>query len=413
MRSKRLEKLEMERKATKRLTRESSLALQECHEEEKKDTVKNALHTEWYSRRRAVTVAVTLQRVEGGAEECPILMEPFESCRMEFNPDLQYGMKNEKGEAVVYNKVTIDSCSHSFFPLALVMHWMLHGMRCPLCKSGCDEKLCSSCLPLSVSTKLSRHARKIRNEMDSEVFESDLRLVESLGGEDEIEILGSFSGEHFPLAVMLDVIPLQNWDIINECMRLSVTLHYDVDSMPQDQVLSALNSQGGMNPWRLERLSEPTGTYTVQGSLSLCEDTLMIEDPTFGYMNVPRSQCRWLSRMNQLTRPSWISCTLDYFDHSVTLQVCKMQPMPGRCQHESLFTSNSLVMDSNGSEAVVGYLETQWMTQHLCDSSSFGYGIYYQRVIVDKRAFISRVTQTKIILYMMENEMLQNDSQMF
>ena len=96
----------------------------------------------------------------------------------------------------------------------------------------------------------------------------------------------------------------------------------------------------------------------------------------------------------------------------ITLNVCKSNDIPAKCPDNStLFSSSQLIMEENDEAVCCGYLETQWMPQELCSPSTYGYGIFYQRVVVDKQAFITRVTRSKIILYLVENEMLNDERQ--
>eukprot|EP00960_Hanusia_phi_P069786 767165-Hanusia_phi.AAC.2 len=424
MRSGRLEGRELERRRHKRHTRDSVPGVKETKGKKTMEMMETSSHgeedqkkkivykTEWFSARKKFVCPVTLECVET-EDECPILMEPFHACKMDFKPNLAYEIKGSDGTIQVYNKVTIDGCQHSFFPLALAMHWMVHSMRCPLCKYGSDSKLSSTCLPINCAVKLLSQVRKIKNEMEEDIFMSDVQLVQDIRFGEDMEIVGNISGEHFPHAILIDVIPLQNWDIINEHMRLHVMLHYESDLISQERVLSALDSLGATNQWRVERSSEDTEMFTVQGYLSLCEDTLITDDPTFGFMNIPRSQCRLISRINQVTKPTSMSCSLVYQDPSITLTICKMTHEPARCIDDTmLFNSSRLMMEDEGDDIVGGYLETQWMPGEISSPGCFGYGILWQRVIVDKEMFIKRVTRTKIILYLMENEMLMNEGQL-
>ena len=221
----RLESREMKRRCNKRHTRNSTQAMNQLNFEnvdidEKDVQSKNMLKTDWFSLRRSfVCPGMTLEFVEEGTDECPILMEKFQECKLDFNEELKYETKNSDGDIRIFNKVTIDGCKHSFFPLALAMHWMIHGMRCPLCKFGDDKKLSISCLPLFYCAhRIKNQVKKIKNEMDEEVFESDIQLVQSIRFDDDMQLLDNVSGEHFPTAIMLDVIPLQNWEIINNFM---------------------------------------------------------------------------------------------------------------------------------------------------------------------------------------------------
>eukprot|EP00960_Hanusia_phi_P012314 359279-Hanusia_phi.AAC.3 len=358
MRSGRLESREIERQSNKRSTRESSKAVNRLKtvEEEMMDTESKMsinLKTDWYSPKKQYVCPVTLECVDDECmEECPILMEKFQECKLECKPDLQYKVVDKNGNVQTYNKVTIDKCNHSFFPLALAMHWMVHNMKCPLCKYGEEKKLSSTCLPMKCANSLRVQVRKIKNEMDEEMFESDLRLVENMRFNDDMEIIGSLSGERFPTSIMLDVIPLQNWEIIVDHMKLNVVFHYDINTITQDRVLSILDSLGVGSQWRLERSSEDTEMFRVQGSLSLCEDTMITDDPSFGFMNVPRSQCRLISRINQMTKPCNASYSLIYEDYSLILTVCKVEYMELRCgSRDNLFASTTLIMSENEESA--------------------------------------------------------------
>lgn len=51
-----------------------------------------------------------------------------------------------KIETCAYNTATLE-CSHSFHISAITMHFVLNGMRCPVCRDGLDDKLDVSCIP--------------------------------------------------------------------------------------------------------------------------------------------------------------------------------------------------------------------------------------------------------------------------
>lgn len=435
MKSERLENKSNMKKQGSKYTRSTS----SCKtEKEDQENCQEDIITEWYSERRKFISPLKLSYVESGTDECPILMDSFQNCKMDFDPDLKYEEKGTNGKLVVYNKVTLEGCNHSFFPLALAMHWMLHGMRCPLCKSGDDCFMSASCLPISCVKKMRRHVRKIRNEMEDDVMQQDLdlalRFSEELQ-EDEIGLIQSVmddinrnqseerrirTGEMLPTEMILEILPIQNWRNVEFKIKLRVVFHYNDHS--QEETLQALNSIGASEQWSLTSASQAGRTFQIQGFLCLNGDPDLAEDPTYGSLQIQRSQCRLMSRIIQSTSPSEVSFNVCYQeDPHMMFMICNTEIVPVKIDVAintylpdsitrefmmlHLSRSVNLTMTEDNQELITGFVTIKWLDDLSMNS------LDTIKCVLNKRYFIARITKSKICMYLINNGLVETENQ--
>jgi hypothetical protein len=408
----------------------------------------------WYSERKRYRCPVQLSAVKEGEDECPILMEPFQDCKMDFDPSLRYEEKDRRGTLVAYNRVTLEGCGHSFFPLALALHWMLHGMRCPMCKSGEDALLSTCSLPFTCIARMRRHVRKIREEIEEEALHNDLEIATRFAEEFDIlhssedfgmihdimaeindDVQGSeagrrlSTGEILPTEMLYGILPIQDWGHVEFRIRLRVVMHYDRRS--QQDLELALASADASDQWALTVIPSDSGGCTsaqLQGFLTLSEDPESSSDPTFSTMHIQRSQCRYISRIVQCTRPDSFSFNVCFQEEPhVIFMISQTPTMPAAPElslaqprtplesHEADFTdfmrqlerTVNLTLQEDSNEVDVGSVTVRFMAEAPLESIEM---IFCR---VHRRTFISRVTKSKICMYLISNGLVESGSEFF
>jgi len=145
---------------------------------------------------------------------------------------------------------------------------MIHHMRCPMCRSGSDERLNYLCLPMSCATELVRHVRRIRDDLSDETEQIDMEFIES---------------ELLPESLLSSLVMVRRWELVANNLQLQVIMH-----VPPTDATSAL-----------ERLNQGTVARWNQCSTGVCTFVDLQNQGGEGGINgftVQRSHCRRLSK---------------------------------------------------------------------------------------------------------------------
>ena len=123
-------------------------------------------------------------------EECPLSMCPMDQDHITFMGD-SHRVSSFYQRMPNFQKGTMP-CGHSFGALSLVYHMARNDMRCPCCRNGPLGRLKTSCLPVHLSTPLTRRIREEDIQEREEQQTEDQRVAILLQGQ-----LG-LSGEQVP-----------------------------------------------------------------------------------------------------------------------------------------------------------------------------------------------------------------------
>lgn len=229
-------------------------------------------------------------------DDCPILMEPLGTAEVD-------GILKSKS-LEVYGKeccvAKLPCCGKAFQPVALAVHFMLHGMRCPMCRSGHGSPLSAECLPVSSKEAIAAHVERMRKEMRREE------------AEEEFEDFNEIDIELIPVGeLMTDIALLRQWDFVYPKLQLQAILH-----MPPSMVLKALES---LNRYPFES-GVPYWTQCSTGIhlfLNIVFEHPEIDPPR--RFAVQRNQCRKISRALSTLHPASISFGICYADDDDSL----------------------------------------------------------------------------------------------
>ena len=236
-------------------------------------------------------------------DDCPILMEPLGSAEVEGIP--------QSGSLEVYGReccvAKLPCCGKAFQPVALAVHFMLHGMRCPMCRNGHGIPLSAECLPPSSREAVAAHVERMRKEMRREEAEEEFEDI-------DIDLV--------PVSeLMTDIALLRQWDFVYPNLQLQAILH-----MPPSGVLKALEVlnrhpfESGLPYWT----QCATGIHLF---LNIVFQNSEVHPPQ--RFAVQRNQCRKISRALATLRPASISFGLCYADDGDSItQVARSRVVP-------------------------------------------------------------------------------------
>ena len=238
-------------------------------------------------------------------DDCPILMEPLGSAEVEGIPQ-SHTLEVHGGKCCV---AKLPCCGKAFHPVALAVYFMLHGMRCPMCRSGHGSPLSAECLPLSCRQAVAGHVERMRKEMRREEAEEDFEDIDV-----DIDLI--------PVSeLMTDIALLRQWDFVYPNLQLQAILH-----MPPSSVLKALETlnrhpfEAGLPYWT----QCSTGIHLF---LNVVFEHPEIHPPQ--RFAVQRNQCRKISRALTVLRPASISFGLCYADDGDSItQVARSRVVP-------------------------------------------------------------------------------------
>lgn len=221
-----------------------------------------------------------------GSDECPVSMERFEDCEVDFmqgerflqcQPDLCAGML---------------PCGHVFGLIPLVYHMLVGDMRCPVCRGGHCRPLQARCLPLHLRARLSSRVKEMRDNERREQEEQDREYASMImigSMEDEIHasmIEGILRSTHVRMSVYF-YAPWPGGGGGQDTMRtvysleyaLQTTDHmrYTLDAAGVEHLVSSVNTHA---PGRL-RLTVHT-TSLDHEPLCLSNTPMFIVDPLRG-----------------------------------------------------------------------------------------------------------------------------------
>jgi len=98
----------------------------------------------WSSSDNEYTMTCQLYSTQDSTLVCPIMHEPPCSAQLEDIPATWPLLDNNFA-----NTVRLE-CAHVFFVPALVLHFLVTNMRCPVCRAGSSQKMNIACVPLDV-----------------------------------------------------------------------------------------------------------------------------------------------------------------------------------------------------------------------------------------------------------------------
>lgn len=233
------------------------------------------------------------QQAISGIEDacCPILMEKLGEAEVD-------GVPNSRAlQAFGFEFVAarLPCCNKLFHPIALAVHWMLHGMRCPMCRDGCNLPMSADSLPPSCRDQVKEYVEEMRKEMRQE--EADEAF-------DDIDL--DLSPIH---DLMTDITFLRQWDFVYPNLQLQAILHMSPYLVPR--ALETLNGQTPYEPGLPYWTQCSTGIHTF---LNIAFEQNGIEAPR--NFSVQRNQCRKISRALQAVRPVSMSFGLCYAEGS-------------------------------------------------------------------------------------------------
>jgi hypothetical protein len=235
-----------------------------------------------------------------GQDTCPILMEPFGVASVDGVPNSTTMEVYKEPREVA----RLPCCGKMFNPVALAVHFMLHGMRCPMCRSGHGSLLSvnslAACCRDGPASDIAAHVERMRKEMRREEAEEEFE------GVDEMDI------DLVPVSeLMTDIALLRQWDFVYPNLQLQAILH-----MSPSVVLKALESlnrhpfESGLPYWT----QCSTGIHLF---LNIVFEHPEIDPPR--RFTVQRNQCRKISRALTTLHPASISFGLCYADDDDSL----------------------------------------------------------------------------------------------
>jgi len=202
-------------------------------------------------------------------------------------------------------------CGKMFNPVALAVHFMLYGMRCPMCRNGhgslLSEDSLAACCRDGPASDFAAHVERMRKEMRREEAEEEFDVL-------EIDLV--------PISeLMTDIALLRQWDFVYPNLQLQAILH-----MPPTAVLKALEA--------LNRFPFESGVpYWTQCSTGIhLFLNVVFEHPEIHppqRFAVQRNQCRKISRALTTLCPASISFGLCYADDEDSItQVARSRVVP-------------------------------------------------------------------------------------
>lgn len=116
----------------------------------------------WSSSDNEYIMTCNLYSTDDSTIVCPIMHEPPCSAQLEDIPSTWPLLDNSSANTVRL------ACAHVFFVPALVLHFLVTNMRCPVCRAGSSQKMNIACVPLDVRdsylTKLSALQQRTMQE---------------------------------------------------------------------------------------------------------------------------------------------------------------------------------------------------------------------------------------------------------
>jgi len=116
----------------------------------------------WSSSDNEYIMTCHLYSTDDSTIICPIMHEPPCSAQLEDIPSIWPLLDNSSANTVRL------ACAHVFFVPALVLHFLVTNMRCPVCRAGSSQKMNIECVPLDVRdsylTKLSSLQQRTMQE---------------------------------------------------------------------------------------------------------------------------------------------------------------------------------------------------------------------------------------------------------
>ena len=128
--------------------------------------------------------------------ECGIMHEPTHLVEIADLPQA-WPREDDVAGARSFAQLNLDAgantahlpCGHVFSPCALVFHFLVHDMRCPICRVGCKSRMSISCVPACVRA----------------MYAKKMELVETLENE-EIETMETMDVVSFLTQMNLQVL---------------------------------------------------------------------------------------------------------------------------------------------------------------------------------------------------------------
>lgn len=161
-------------------------------------------------------------------EECPMMLESMDDFRLDFAKQMVV-VEGNPGKC----KITLP-CKHSFSALACLYYFARKGMRCPMCRDGCDTALDFDCLPIHMRQTMREHVVKTNiEERIEEEAETTREVMEMYFNEIENDF-GGFIDTHRVVLVAycyddsMSVNPLVSFDydlvsdIVDEELQMSI-----------------------------------------------------------------------------------------------------------------------------------------------------------------------------------------------
>lgn len=154
------------------------------------DTKQPTVRMRWSSDSHEIYYDVKLDTSDDNI--CGIMHEPIKDVMPDALPQLWNLLITNPDETIVADCVDVTDkiytvncvtlvCGHQFHISILAVHFALNGMRCPICREGCDEKLCVNKLKIDQSERqvLESYVNATNQRSRDEIDENEV-IIHSL-----------------------------------------------------------------------------------------------------------------------------------------------------------------------------------------------------------------------------------------
>lgn len=238
----------------------------------------------WFSKKKVHSEELIIDpHPEEG--ECPILLESFSRISQADIPH-EYIVS---GKPVL--KVTLKTCGHSFHPVALAKHWLLHSMRCPICKQGSDFPLSFKSLPNDLRERLIPEVDLIKREMRQDIIDVDWNLIHNLE-EWHTQFMHGIRADlvhlRVPVQFVMELVSYRSWDNVRVNLQLHIMLFLERITSHQHSTLQQMvQTMPTFSQWGMRQ--DDSGSTVIEFY------SLLVDEPEG--MSMQRSQCRNLGRV--------------------------------------------------------------------------------------------------------------------
>lgn len=281
-------------------------------------------------------------------EECPILLEPLKDAGL----DGLVGGVGYEIQGARYVAAELGCCGKRFNTLALATHWMIHAMRCPLCRTGFDEPLSALSLPLSCREALLSHVSRIRGELSDEAERVDVEFIES---------------ELLPESLVTNLLLIRRWDLVSSNLQLQVIL-----------IVSPSDTSSV-----LEHLNRGTSSHWTQCSTGVCTFVDLHqrgENDGVCRFGVQRGHCRRLSKAFRDVGATRVSFGVCYVNGHSIFHVAHTGVMHVRLGSATRHGSNIYYVNDN-AQVEVGELYFDWMDEQQKSVQGIGFSLLTDMVM--------------------------------